>query len=128
MTTSQSLHLFSSSSRAVGAPAGGLGAVAPGTAVRLAPKAAMALRISEGQAWVTLGNGLGDNSDLFLCAGQTLDVAAGQSVVMEPLGDRRVQFRWARPAAEAGRATWWRRASFGGGAPAQGTWGDACCA
>ena len=125
MTTSHALHLFSSS-RAVGAAAGGTGTVAAGAAVSLAPKAAMTLRIAEGQAWVTLGKGLGDSSDVFLCAGQSLPVAAGQSVVVEPLNGRRLQYRWVDgDAASARPASWWRRASVGNGAPA---WGDACCA
>ncbi|QLA81396.1 DUF2917 domain-containing protein [Acidovorax sp. JMULE5] len=125
MTTSYALHLFASS-RAVAAAAGGTGTVAAGAAVTLAPKAAMVLRIAEGQAWVTLGQGLGDSSDLFLCAGQSLPVAAGQSVVVEPLNGRRLQYRWVDgDAASARPASWWRRASVGNGAPA---WGDACCA
>ena len=59
MTTSHALHLFASS-RATGAAAGEAGQVAAGAAVTLAPQAAMTLRIAEGQAWVTLGQGLGD--------------------------------------------------------------------
>lgn len=124
MTTSHALHLFASS-RAVGASAAGAGTVAAGVAVSLAPRAAMTLRIAEGQAWVTLGKGLGDSSDVFLCAGQSLQVAAGQSVVVEPLNGRRLQYRWVRgEAASARPASWWRRASVGNGAPA---WGDAAC-
>ncbi|WP_426305196.1 DUF2917 domain-containing protein [Acidovorax facilis] len=125
MTTSHALHLFASS-RALGAVAGSTGNVAAGAAVTLAPKVAMTLRIAEGQAWVTLGQGLGDSSDVFLCAGQSLPVAAGQSVVVEPLNGRRLQYRWVDgDAASARPASWWRRASVGNGAPA---WGDACCA
>ena len=125
MTTSHALHLFASSC-ATGAAAGEAGQVAAGAAVTLAPKAAMTLRIAEGQAWVTLGKGLGDSSDVFLCAGQSLPVAAGQSVVVEPLNGRRLQYRWVDgDAASARPASWWRRASVGNGAPA---WGDACCA
>lgn len=125
MTTSHALHLFASS-RAVGAAAGGAGTVAAGAALSLAPKAAMTLRIAEGQAWVTLGQGAGGDSDVFLCPGQSLPVAAGQTVVVEPLGGRRLQYRWTRQdAADARPASWWRRASVGNGAPA---WGDACCA
>ncbi len=125
MTTSHALHLFASS-RALGAVAGSTGNVAAGAAVTLAPKVAMTLRIAEGQALVTLGKGLGDSSDLFLCAGQSLPVAAGQSVVVEPLNGRRLQYRWVDgDAASARPASWWRRASVGNGAPALG---DACCA
>jgi len=128
MTTSHALSLFSIP-RTAGAAAGGAGSVATGAAVSLAPRAAMTLRIAEGQAWVTLGKGLGDSSDVVLCAGQSLQVAAGQSVVVEPLGEHRLQYRWTRLDAAHGRpASWWRRASFGNGAPAHGAWGDACCA
>ncbi len=125
MTTSHALHLFASS-RAAGAAAGSTGTVAVGAAVTLAPKVAMTLRIAEGQAWVTLGKGQGDGSDLILCAGQSVPVAAGQSVVVESLNGRRLQYRWVDgDAASARPASWWRRASVGNGAPA---WGDACCA
>lgn len=127
-TSSHALHLLGSF-RAEGAAAGSTGTVAAGAAVSLAPQSAMTLRIAEGQAWVTLGQGVGDSTDVFLCAGQSLQVAAGQSVVMEPLGGRRLQYRWTRgDAASARPASWWRRASFGNGASAHGTWGDACCA
>jgi len=126
MTNSYALHLLSTS-RAVSAVAeDAAGFVAPGAAIRLTPKAAMTLRIAEGQAWVTLGQGLGDGGDVFLCAGQSLPVAAGQSVVVEPLNGRRLQYRWVSGDAASTRpASWWRRASVGNGAPA---WGDACCA
>ena len=97
MTTSHALHLFASS-RATGAAAGEAGQVAAGAAVTLAPKAAMTLRIAEGQAWVTLGQGLGDGSDLILRAGQSVGNGAPA---------------W---GACLGRLP---------GAPA---WGDACCA
>ena len=128
MTTLHALHSLSAS-RTHGAMVDRTGTVAAGAAVTVAPRAAMTLRIAEGQAWVTLGKGLGDSSDIFLCAGQSLPVAAGQSVVLEPLGGRRLQYRWTRrDAASARPASWWRRASFGSGAPAEGNWGDACCA
>lgn len=125
MTTLHTLHLLASS-RATAAAADRTGTVAAGAAATLVPRSAMTLRIAEGQAWVTLGKGPGDSSDLFLCAGQSVQVAAGQSVVVEPLGGRRLQYRWTRrDAASARPASWWRRASVGNGAPA---WGDACCA
>lgn len=122
MTTSQSLSFFRPSRAVSISAAGGPGTVAPGAALSLAPKSAMTLRIAEGQAWVTLGDGADDrSSDVFLCAGQTLQVAAGQPVVVEAIGGRTVQYRWApfnvvdtRPAA------WWRRASLGNGMPAHG--------
>ena len=124
MTTSQTFQFFSTAATA--AAAHGASTLLPGKALSLTPRAPMALRIAEGQAWVTLGKGLGDSSDVFLCSGQSLPVAAGQSVVVEPLNGRRLQYRWVRgDAADARPATWWRRASVGNGAPA---WGDACCA
>ena len=124
MTTSQTFQFFSTAATA--AAAHGASTLLPGKALSLTPRAPMALRIAEGQAWVTLGQGLGDGSDVFLCAGQSLPVAAGQSVVVEPLNGRRLQYRWVRgDAADARPAAWWRRASVGNGAPA---WGDACCA
>ena len=128
MTTSHALHLFASS-RADGAVAGSAGTVAAGAAATLVPRAAMVLRVAEGHAWVTLGKGVGDGRDVFLCAGQSLPVAAGQAVVVEALDGRRLQYRWTGlDAASARPASWWRRASFGNGAPAHGAWGDACCA
>ena len=124
MTTSQTFQFFSTAATA--AAAHGASTLLPGKALSLTPRAPMALRIAEGQAWVTLGQGLGDGSDMFLCVGQSLPVAAGQSVVVEPLNGRRLQYRWVRgDAADARPAAWWRRASVGNGAPA---WGDACCA
>ena len=129
MTTSQiALHPFAFF-RASGAAAGRTGTVAAGAAVSLSPSAPLTLRIAEGQAWVTLGQGLVDGGDVVLCAGQSLPLAAGQKVVIEALGGRRLQYRWTRgDAASARPASWWRRASFGNGASAHGTWGDACCA
>jgi len=125
MTTTHTFPLFSfAPSRALGASSSATGTVAAGAAATLVPKAAMVLRVAEGQAWVTLGNG--ERDDLILCAGQSVPVAAGQSVVVEPLGGRRLQYRWVDgDAAGARPASWWRRASVGNGAPA---WGDACCA
>jgi hypothetical protein len=120
-TSSHALPLFGSS-RTLRAAADSTGTVAAGAAVSLAPRAAMTLRIAEGQAWVTQGTG-----DVFLCAGQSVEVAPGQLVVIEPLGGRRLQYRWTR--ADAARpASWWRRASFGSSAAAHGAWGDVCCA
>ena len=132
MTTSQiALHPFAffRASGASGAAAGRTGAVAAGAAVSLSPTVPLTLRIAEGQAWVTLGQGLVDGGDVVLCAGQSLPLAAGQKVVIEALGGRRLQYRCTREqAASAARATWWRRASLGDGAPVAGAWGDACYA
>lgn len=75
--------------------------LAPGQAISLQPREAGALRIAQGQVWVTLdgphqghGNELGDH---FLQAGQQLGVHAGQRVVFEPRGganDTPVYFAW----------------------------------
>lgn len=130
MTTSSHAAPLFASSPAANAAAGSTGAVAAGAAVSLTtPQAAMTLRIAEGQAWVTLGDGVGEAGDVVLCAGQSLQVAPGRSVVIEPLGGRRLQYRWTRAdAVSAQPASWWRRASFGNGAAAHGAWGDTCCA
>ena len=122
MTTS--FHAFSlfGASRTVRAAADSAGTLAAGAVVSLVPKAAMTLRIAEGHAWVTQGTG-----DVFLCAGQSLEVVPGQRLVIESLGGRRLQYRWTRGDA-ACPASWWRRASFGSSAAAHGAWGDVCCA
>ena len=122
MTTSQSLSFFRPSRAVSVSAAGGPGTVAPGAALSLAPKSAMTLRIAEGQAWVTLGHGAEDrSSDVFLCGGQTLQVAAGQRVVIEAIGGRTVQYRWAPfSVADTRPVAWWRRASLGNGMPAHG--------
>ena len=127
MTTTHTLPLFSfSPSRAARASSSAAGTIAAGAAATLVPRSAMVLRVAEGQAWVTFGNGVAESSDLILSAGQSVPVAAGQTVVVEPLGGRRLQYRWVAGDAANGRpASWWRRASVGNGAPA---WGDACCA
>ena len=127
MTTSHALT-FQFPRAAARTAAGVTHTVAPGTAIRLAPRAPMALRIAEGQAWITLGQGVATNDDLVLCAGQTLQVAVGQRVVVEPLGDRRLQYRLTRQEAGAGAASWWRRASLSNGATAHVGPDDACCA
>ena len=92
------------------------GSVAAGAAITLAPRAAMVLRIAEGQAWVTLNVGPHGEAggDVFLFPGQTLQVAAGQQAVLEPLGGRSLRYRWTvAQALGASPAPWWRRAAFG---------------
>jgi hypothetical protein len=127
MTTSQTLSFFRPVRAVSAAAAGGLGTVAPGVALSLAHQSAMTLRVTEGQAWVTLGHGPDDrSSDVFLCGGQTLQVAAGQHVVVEAIGGRAVQFRWAPfSVADTRPVAWWRRASLGNGMP---THGESCYA
>lgn len=122
MTTSPSLSFFRPSRAVSVAAAGSPGTVAPGAALSLTPKSAITLRIAEGQAWITLGHGADDrSSDVFLCGGQTLQVAAGQRVVIEAIGGRTVQCRWAPfSVVDTRPVAWWRRASLGNGMPAHG--------
>lgn len=130
MTISQAFKFHST------AAAQGVNTLQPGKAVSLAPRAAMVLRVAEGQAWVTLDAGPygtgAEAGDVFLNPGQTLWVGAGQHAVVEPLGSQRLQYRWARTAVEAAAASpapWWRRAAFGNAAAVdQRVSGDACCA
>ncbi|RYF28054.1 MAG: DUF2917 domain-containing protein [Comamonadaceae bacterium] len=77
-----------------------------GSAQSLRPRIPMSLRVMSGRAWVTLDdgpNGASDQAagDLFLHAGQTLWVAAGQHAVVEPLGGETLQFRWRASSAVA---------------------------
>lgn len=75
----------------------------PSRAITLAPVRPGRLRIAQGHAWVTLGGPysgpFNDQGDLFLQAGDTLDVPAGARLVMEPLVLRgeggAVRFDWA---------------------------------
>lgn len=108
-----------------------------GQAASLSPRAPIALRVAEGQAWVTLdagpyGSGP-EAGDVFLHAGQTLHIAAGQHAVVEPVGSQRLQYRTVAAATSAAvaesPAPWWRRAAFGSDAAAdQRVAGGACCA
>ncbi len=78
----------------------------PGRAITLAPARPGRLRITQGSAWVTLGGPyqgpLNDQGDLFLQAGETLNVPAGARLVMEPLALRgeggAVWFDWSNCA------------------------------
>jgi len=126
MTTSNVLNLQPSSA-ARGAAAQDIGVLEPGSAQSLRPRVPMSLRVMSGRAWVTLDdgpNGERDQAagDLFLHAGQTLWVAAGQHAVLEPLGTEVLQFRWRAASAVAREG---RRAP---GQPwlAQPAEGDAC--
>jgi len=103
----------------------------PGTAASLKPRTAMALRVAEGQAWVTLDDGPHGASrdcagDVFLQAGQTLWVAAGQHAVVETLGNQRLQYRWTALASRSAPA-WWKRAALGM-TSVQSVDGTPCCA
>ncbi|MBV7541133.1 DUF2917 domain-containing protein [Acidovorax sp. sic0104] len=130
MTTSQTFQFVSAAATA--AATHGVSTLLPGKAVSLAPRAPMALRVAEGHAWVTLDAGPygtgAEAGDVFLHAGQTLWVAAGQHAVVEPVGSARLQYRWtSTPVGAASIATpWWRRAAFG--SPSVAVASDACCA
>lgn len=92
------------------------GFLAAGAAITLAPREPMVLRIAEGQGWITVtgGSAAQASGDVFLFPGQALPVAAGQTVVMEPLGGRQLRYRCTSAAGHAGSpAPWWRRAAFG---------------
>ncbi|MDH4418200.1 MAG: DUF2917 domain-containing protein [Acidovorax sp.] len=130
MTISQTFKILSTAATAAAAP--GVSTLLLGKALSLTPRAPMALRIAEGQAWVTLDAGPygtgAEAGDVFLHAGQTLWVAAGQHAVVEPMGHQRLQYRFTRtPVDVASTATpWWRRAAFG--SPSVAVASDACCA
>ncbi|RZJ14991.1 MAG: DUF2917 domain-containing protein [Acidovorax sp.] len=134
MTISQIFKFASAAASATGPSAT---TVLPGKAVSLTPRATTALRVAEGHAWVTLDDGPhgsgAEAGDVFLHAGQTLRIAAGQHAVIEPLGGQRLQYRLSAVAASAATegspAPWWRRAAFGSAAGTdQRVAADACCA
>jgi Protein of unknown function (DUF2917) len=64
--------------------------LAPAQALGLHPTQPSTLRITCGQAWVTLGDGM----DHFLEAGQTLPAPAGSRVVLESLHGTVLKFDW----------------------------------
>ena len=124
MTTPHALSFHFSALSAPAAANQGLRSVRKGRAASLRPRAPMVLRVAEGQAWVTLSQGphhqadgavgAAASGDLFLHAGQVLRVEAGQHVVVEPVGDRKLQYRWsAAPVRNDRPAPWWRRAAVG---------------
>lgn len=134
MNTSQLFHFHSAAAATSGH---GATTVPAGQATSLNPRSPIALRVAEGQAWVTLDAGPygtgAEAGDVFLHAGQTLQIAAGQHAVVEPVGRQRLQYRVTSMAATAvgadSPAPWWRRAAFGSAASAdQRVAGDACCA
>lgn len=95
------------SSMPVGVAAQDIHTIATGEARSLRSKVPMALRVMSGRAWITLDEGPKGGSgqaagDVFLHAGQTFVVGAGQHVVLEPLGRSALQFCWR--AASAVRA------------------------
>lgn len=58
--------------------------LAAGRALSLHPGAASVLQIARGRAWVTLGGNGQASADHVLHSGETLALAAGQHVVLEP--------------------------------------------
>lgn len=64
--------------------------LAPAQALGLRPTQPSSLRITCGQAWVTMGDGM----DHFLQAGQTLPTPAGSHVVLESLYGTVLKFDW----------------------------------
>ncbi len=124
MQTSHTLSFHFPAFSAPGAAHQGLRSLRKGRAASMRPGAPMALRVAEGQAWVTLSQGPHHRAegavgavasgDVFLHAGQVLRVEAGQQVVVEPVGDRNLQYRWsAAPVRNDRPAPWWRRAAVG---------------
>ena len=69
-----------------------------GNAVSLHSREAMRLSLlaSSGNAWITQTSGAAQAEDLFLGAGQTLDVAPSQHVVLEPAAQQAVRYQWER--------------------------------
>ena len=82
--------------------------LAASRAMAMCPRKPSTLRVTQGQAWVTLtgphaGHG-NERGDVFLQAGQTLHIPAGQRVVLESLGNpgsAPVRFDWLPAAAAA---------------------------
>ncbi|AVO50962.1 hypothetical protein C6568_05145 [Melaminivora suipulveris] len=75
-------------------------------ACSLRAAAPMQLRVLQGRAWVTLGQGMGGwlhaSGDLLLHAGQSVCVQPGQRAVVEPLDGRVLRYLWRRvPAPQA---------------------------
>ena len=83
--------------------------LAASRAMAMCPRKPSMLRVTQGQAWVTLtgphaGHG-NERGDVFLQAGQTLHIPAGQRVVLESLGkagSAPVRFDWLPAAAPTG--------------------------
>lgn len=98
-----------------------------GAAHSLRRQRATVLRVVQGQAWVTLGDGphgqVGERAgDGFLHAGQTLRIPAGQHVVVESVGMVPLQYRLQVGERQEPLPTWWQRAQVGPGGA------ELCCA
>ena len=92
------------SSSPVGVAAQDVHTLAAGQARSLHSRTPMALRVMSGRAWVTIeaapdGAGGQAAGDVFLHAGQTFWVGAGQHLVLEPLGQGSLQFCWRAASA-----------------------------
>jgi len=97
MAASYVLNSQQSKTRA-GVAAQGLCNLAQGNARSLRARRAMQLRVLCGRAWLTRGTGqqgwLDDAGDVLLHVGQGVQVAAGEQVVIEPLGGQPLQYQW----------------------------------
>ena len=92
--------------------------LAQGAACSLRPRRALALRVAQGNAWVTFDDGphgLGGEAtgDVFLHAGQTVWVAAGRHAVVESVGTAPLQYRLSDAARPLAARRWWQRAQMG---------------
>ena len=97
--------------------------LALGQANSFAPQRDVVLRVSQGAAWVTLGLGMSNEAgqkagDVVLQAGQTLQLKAGQSVVLEGKGAEPLVYHF--PKSQGGQpnldeqpAKWFSRFQWG---------------
>lgn len=125
----QVFHRFLQQSQAVGSSPAPLAA---GQVRRLCTARPGVLRVAQGRAWVTLGQGpyhAGRSAevtgDFVLHAGQSVAVPAGSVVVLEAAGTEGLHYRLQAASKSAGRSPvlhWWQRAQVG-------PYGDEmCCA
>lgn len=94
-----------------------------GQATSFVPQRDAVLRISQGAAWVTLGLGLSNEAgqkagDVVLQAGQTLQLKAGQSVVLEGKGGESLVYHFPKnqggqPNLDEQPAKWFSRFQWG---------------
>ncbi len=75
------------------------GTLEAGLATTVQPRQAGVFRISQGPAWVTVSGAGAVLGDHVLQAGDSLDLQAGQRLVLEPLAALPVRFSW-EPVAE----------------------------
>jgi hypothetical protein len=90
-----------------GEPRRGAWPLEAGRVVRLRPREDTVLRAGHGQLWITFERApegaLNDSGDLILAAGQRLQVAAGEMVVISAFGKRgaTASFDWEMPKQPA---------------------------